>query len=97
MVVRAQRAAEPLEPESEEATEPVHHEHSHPEHHEPSNPEHHPGHDYSHMKDKFMNEIHHLPGEPTLGNKTYFDVLNYKCVSLVIFQKRESTPYTDVV
>eukprot|EP00064_Thunnus_orientalis_P019296 superscaffoldBa00004765_g19412 len=59
--VRARRAAEPSEPEPEEATEPVHHEHSHTEHHEHSHTEHHPSHDYNHMKDKFMNELSHLP------------------------------------
>ncbi|XP_029312037.1 synaptotagmin Vb isoform X2 [Cottoperca gobio] len=83
--VRARRAAEPSEPESEEATEPVHHEHphtehqehshtehqehshtehqehSHTEHQEHSHTEHHPGHDYNHMKDKFMTELGHLP------------------------------------
>uniref|UniRef100_A0A4W6ER24 Synaptotagmin Vb n=1 Tax=Lates calcarifer TaxID=8187 RepID=A0A4W6ER24_LATCA len=58
---RARRAAEPSEPEPEEATEPVHHEHSHSEHHEHSHTEHHPSHDYNHMKDKFMNELSHLP------------------------------------
>ncbi|TMS21809.1 Synaptotagmin-1 [Larimichthys crocea] len=51
--VRARRAAELSEPEPEEATEPVHHEHSHSEHH--------PSHDYNHMKEKFMNELGHLP------------------------------------
>lgn len=64
--VRARRAAEPSEPEPEEATEPVHHEHSHSEHHEHSHTEHHPGHDYNHMKNKFMNELGHLPSKPLL-------------------------------
>ncbi|XP_010791200.1 synaptotagmin Vb isoform X1 [Notothenia coriiceps] len=71
--VRGRRAAEPSEPEpepkSEEATEPVHHEHSHSEHHEHSHSEHHEhsqtehhnGHEYNHMKEKFMNELGHLP------------------------------------
>lgn len=58
--VRVRRAAEPSEPESEETTEPAHHEHSHSEHHEHSHTEHHPGHDYNHMKEKFMNELSHL-------------------------------------
>lgn len=62
--VRARRAAEASEPEAEEATEPVHHhENSHTEHHEHPHSEHHPGHDYNHMKEKFMNELHHLPSE----------------------------------
>ncbi|XP_061613385.1 synaptotagmin Vb [Phyllopteryx taeniolatus] len=56
---RARRAAELPEKESEEATEEVHHEHAHTEHHGHS--EHHPGHDYNHMKDKFMNELDRLP------------------------------------
>lgn len=56
--VRARRAAELSEPEPEEATEPVHHEHSHSEHH--------PSHDYNHMKEKFMNELGHLPSKPPL-------------------------------
>lgn len=65
---RIRRAVE--EAESEETTETVHHEHrpehheehheghehAHPEHHHPSH-----GHDYTHMKNKFMNEITHLP------------------------------------
>ncbi|RVE59591.1 hypothetical protein OJAV_G00189980 [Oryzias javanicus] len=59
--VRARRAAEPAEPESEEATEPTHHEPTHPEHHHKHpHAEHHPGHDYTHMKEKFMNELGHL-------------------------------------
>uniref|UniRef100_A0AAX7V0I4 C2 domain-containing protein n=1 Tax=Astatotilapia calliptera TaxID=8154 RepID=A0AAX7V0I4_ASTCA len=58
--VRVRRAAEPSEPESEETTEPAHHEHSHSEHHEHSHTEHQPGHDYNHMKEKFMNELSHL-------------------------------------
>ncbi|XP_020779758.2 synaptotagmin Vb [Boleophthalmus pectinirostris] len=71
--VRARRAVETSE-ESEETTETVHHEH-HPEHHTEHHPEHHEGHehthpehhhpghghDYTHMKNKFMNEITHLP------------------------------------
>lgn len=64
---RARRAAEVSEPEPEEGTEPAHHEHSrteHHEHHEHSHPEHHPGHDYNNMKEKFMNELGHLPSEP---------------------------------
>lgn len=61
--VRARRAAEASEPEAEEATEPGHHENSHTEHHEHPHSEHHPGHDYNHMKEKFMNELHHLPSE----------------------------------
>lgn len=64
--VRARRAAEPSEPEPEEATESVHHEHSHSEHHEHSHTEHHPGHDYDHMKNKFMNELSHLPSKKLL-------------------------------
>lgn len=59
--VRARRAAEPSEPEPEEATEPVHHEHSHTEHHEHSHAEHQ---DYNHMKNKFMNELGRLPSKP---------------------------------
>ncbi|XP_055085837.1 synaptotagmin Vb [Periophthalmus magnuspinnatus] len=68
--VRVRRAVETSEPESEETTETVHHEHHpehHPEHHEGhehTHPEHHHpghGHDYTHMKNKFMNEITHLP------------------------------------
>ncbi|XP_075890519.1 synaptotagmin-1-like [Nelusetta ayraudi] len=62
--VRVRRAAESSEPEPEEGTEPAHHEHSHTEHHEHhehSHPEHHPGHDYKDMKEKFMNELGHLP------------------------------------
>ncbi|XP_034049602.1 synaptotagmin Vb [Thalassophryne amazonica] len=59
--VRARRAAELQEPEVENATEPVHHEPSKTAHHEKSKPEHHPSHDYSHMKDKFMNEFSRLP------------------------------------
>lgn len=67
---RFRRAVE--EAESEEATETAHHEH-HPEHHEEHREEHHEshehheehhpghGHDYTHMKNKFMNEITHLP------------------------------------
>lgn len=68
--LRVRRAVEEAEPESEETTETVHHEH-HPEHHEghheghehPHPEHHHPshGHDYTHMKNKFMNEITHLP------------------------------------
>uniref|UniRef100_A0A3Q3KGH4 C2 domain-containing protein n=1 Tax=Monopterus albus TaxID=43700 RepID=A0A3Q3KGH4_MONAL len=60
--VRAQRAAELSEPESDETTEPVHHEHSHSKHHEHEHhhTEHHPSHDYNHMKDKFMNDLSHL-------------------------------------
>lgn len=69
---RIRRAVE--ETESDETTETVHREHQpehhhehHEEHHEghePSHPEHHHpshGHDYTHMKNKFMNEITHLP------------------------------------
>ncbi|XP_070707323.1 synaptotagmin-A-like [Pempheris klunzingeri] len=52
--VRARRAAEQSEPEPEEATEP----HSHTEHH--------PSHDYNHMKEKFMNELGHLPSKSLL-------------------------------
>uniref|UniRef100_A0A3B3XV11 C2 domain-containing protein n=1 Tax=Poecilia mexicana TaxID=48701 RepID=A0A3B3XV11_9TELE len=60
--LRLRRAAEPSEHESEESTEPAHHEHNHPEHHhEHANPEHHPAHEYDHMKEKFMNELSHLP------------------------------------
>ncbi|KAK7919684.1 hypothetical protein WMY93_010968 [Mugilogobius chulae] len=67
---RSRRAVESSEAESEETTETVHHEHRpehHPEHHEGhehTHPEHHHpghGHDYTHMKNKFMNEITHLP------------------------------------
>uniref|UniRef100_A0A3B3ZPP7 C2 domain-containing protein n=1 Tax=Periophthalmus magnuspinnatus TaxID=409849 RepID=A0A3B3ZPP7_9GOBI len=60
--VRVRRAVETSEPESEETTETHHpehhegHEHTHPEHHHPGH-----GHDYTHMKNKFMNEITHLP------------------------------------
>lgn len=62
--LRVRRAAESSEPESEETTEPAHHEHAHPEHHhEHTHPEHHPGHDYNHMKEKFMNELKHLPSK----------------------------------
>ena len=67
------QTAEPSEPESEEGPEPTKHEHSehHPEHH-PDHPEHNPEHnpehhhDYKHMKDKFLNEITHLPSRSTL-------------------------------
>lgn len=65
--LRVRRAAESSEAEPEEGTEPAHHEHSHTEHHEHhehSHPEHHPGHDYKDMKEKFMNELGHLPSEP---------------------------------
>lgn len=67
--IRVRRAAESSEAEPEEGTEPAHHEHSHTEHHEHhehhehSHPEHHPGHDYKDMKEKFMNELGHLPSE----------------------------------
>lgn len=63
--VRAPRAAEPPEPEaeSEEAPEPVHHEHHHPEHHPP--------HDYDHIKDKFMNELGHLPSTTLTNQHTH--------------------------
>lgn len=67
--VRLRRAAEPSEPESEETTESTHHEHTHHEHshsehhHEHTHTEHHPGHDYNHMKEKFMNELGHLPSK----------------------------------
>ena len=88
--VRAQRAAEPSEPEAEEVTEPVHHEDSHPEHHEHSHPEHHPGHDYNHMKEKFMNEITHLPSKPLLGNK--LNLLKLSVSLWVFFWKSGSTP-----
>lgn len=78
--VRARRAAEPSEPESEEATEPVHHEHSHSEHHEHSHTEHHPGHDYNHMKEKFMNELGHLPSKqrPEFQFHNFIFLLKYK-------------------
>lgn len=65
--VRARRAAEPSEPESEEATEPAHHEHSHSEHHEHAHTEHH---DYNNMKEKFMNELSHLPSKSSLESAT---------------------------
>ena len=56
-------------PEHHEDSHSEHHEDSHSEHHERSHPEHHPGHDYNHMKEKFMNEFTHLPSKPLLGNK----------------------------
>lgn len=60
--VRGRRAAEPSEPKSEEEIEPVHHEHAEP--HEHSHSEHHPSHhDYNNMKEKFMNELNHLPSK----------------------------------
>lgn len=60
--VRGRRAAEPSEPKSEEDIEPVHHEHPHTEPHEHSHSEHHPSHhEYNDMKEKFMNELSHLP------------------------------------
>ncbi|XP_040032172.2 synaptotagmin Vb [Gasterosteus aculeatus] len=72
---RSRRAAEPEEPEREEVTEAARHEHAerhehehaerheHPERHEHEHEhaEHHPGHDYKHMKEKFANELGHLP------------------------------------
>lgn len=62
--VRGRRAAEPSEPKTEQDTEPVHHEHPHTEAHEHSHSEHHPSHhDYNSMKDKFMNELGHLPSK----------------------------------
>lgn len=82
--IRARRAAEPSEPESEEATEPVHHEHSHPEHHEHEHEhghehehhyiEHHPNHDYNHIKDKFMNELNHLSSK-TFGEFSIYGLV----------------------
>ncbi|XP_023862804.1 synaptotagmin Vb [Salvelinus sp. IW2-2015] len=55
---RARRAAEPAEPEPEHEKEPEQVEE--PAAHVP--PAHHPGHhNYDHMKNKFMNEIGHLP------------------------------------
>lgn len=60
--VRGRRAAEPSEPKSEEDIEPIHHEHPHTEPHEHSHSEHHPSHhEYNDMKEKFMNELSHLP------------------------------------
>lgn len=98
--VRARRAAEPSEPEPEEATEPVHHEHSHTEHQEHPHPEHHPGHDYNHMKEKFMNELGHLPSKLLLeyadtvhenSKQNISDIINIFGNYLVIWEK-ESTP-----
>lgn len=77
---RSRRAAEPEEPEREEVTEAARHEHAerhehehaerheHPERHEHEHEhaEHHPGHDYKHMKEKFSNELGHLPSTPLL-------------------------------
>ncbi|XP_077595539.1 synaptotagmin Vb isoform X2 [Stigmatopora nigra] len=61
-VFRNRRAAELPEKESEEATEPVHHhQQQHPGGEPHGHSEHHPGHDYDHMKNKFMNELDHLP------------------------------------
>lgn len=77
--VRARRAAEPSEPEPEEGTEPVHHEHSHPEHHEHSHSEHHPGHDYNHMKEKFMNDLGHLPSKPLAGAWSIKIITSFTC------------------
>lgn len=58
--VRVRRTtAEHSEPESEQAH------HGEPEHHVPTEHEHqhehHPDHEYDHMKNKFMNELEHLP------------------------------------
>jgi len=65
---RVRRAAEPSEPEPEGGPEPTHH--AHPEHHsdlpEHHLEHHHPGHDYKHLKDKFLNEITHLPSKSAL-------------------------------
>lgn len=62
--VRGRRAAEPSEHKSEEDVEPVHHEHAHTEPHEHHHPEHHPSHhDYDNMREKFMNELSHLPSK----------------------------------
>lgn len=60
MGVRVRRTtAEHSEPESEQ------HHHAEPEHHVPTEHEHqhehHPDHEYDHMKNKFMNELEHLP------------------------------------
>ncbi|XP_018923322.2 LOW QUALITY PROTEIN: synaptotagmin Vb [Cyprinus carpio] len=53
MGVRVRRTAEPAEPEPEPELQPK------PEHkHHPAHPTHH---DYEHMKNKFMNELEHLP------------------------------------
>uniref|UniRef100_A0A3P8WXV6 Synaptotagmin-1-like n=1 Tax=Cynoglossus semilaevis TaxID=244447 RepID=A0A3P8WXV6_CYNSE len=54
-VAGGQMAAEVLEPEHEEGTESSHHENSPPE------LTHHQGHNYEHIRDKFLNEITHLP------------------------------------
>lgn len=99
--VRARRAAEPSEPESEEATEPVHHEHSiseHQEHeHEHHHTQHHPSHDYNHIKDKFMNELNHLPSKPFIefasawSRESHNLVVEINCLSLVIIWKKKST------
>ncbi|XP_061666455.1 synaptotagmin Vb [Syngnathoides biaculeatus] len=56
---RARRAAELPEKESEEVTEEVRRERAHTEH--GGHAEHRPGHDYDHMKDKFVNELERLP------------------------------------
>lgn len=62
--VRGRRAAESPDPKSEEDVEPVHHEHPHTEPHEHHHSEHHPSHhDYDDMKEKFMNELSHLPSK----------------------------------
>ncbi len=55
MGVRVRRTAEPPEPEPEPEPEPQ----PKPEHnHHPAHPTHH---DYENMKNKFMNELEHLP------------------------------------
>lgn len=56
-VAGGQMAAEVLEPEQEEGTESSHHEKSPPE------LTHHQGHNYEHIRDKFLNEITHLPSK----------------------------------
>lgn len=85
--VRGRRAAEASEHEPEEGTEPVHHEHPHTEPHE-HHSEHHPSHhDYNNMKEKFMNELGHLPSKTAfLAPFTYLYYCHFLKTLLYISQ-----------
>lgn len=85
--VRGRRAAEPSDHKSEEDVEPVHYEHPHTEAHEHSHSEHHPSHhDYNSMKEKFMNELDHLPSK-TL--QTFQRLTALLCNILIFFSARK--------
>uniref|UniRef100_A0A3B5L3F7 C2 domain-containing protein n=1 Tax=Xiphophorus couchianus TaxID=32473 RepID=A0A3B5L3F7_9TELE len=86
--LRLRRAAEPSEPESEESTEPARHEHNHPEHHhEHTHPEHHPAHEYDHMKEKFRNELSHLPPVWAVAAIVVLVLVLVACFIFCVFKK----------